>query len=170
MRICDTCKYFVYITEECKLALIKNTPNPKSDPKFCLDHFCEGEFNRIKVKEYYKIVANDKDIIKKLKLVLNSVYGLSVMPSIKKVIFNEPATIVFWSDDTKTVVKCDKDDIFDPEKGLAIAIAKKALGTNENRSNYYDIFKKYLKEYEQNKEIEQLDKKARNIKVRITID
>ena len=59
---------------------------------------------------------------------------------IEKVIFNEPATIVFWSDKTKTVVKAE-NDTFDPEKGLAMAIAKKSLG---NQGNYYNTFKKWL--------------------------
>lgn len=65
------------------------------------------------------------------------------IPEIHKVIFNGPATIVLWSDDTKTVVKCGDHDIFDQEKGLAIAIVKKAMG---NRGNYYEIFKKWLPE------------------------
>lgn len=56
---------------------------------------------------------------------------------IKKVIFNVPATIILWEDGTKTVVKCGDHDIFDPEKGLAMAIAKKALG---NKYHYYDVF------------------------------
>ena len=47
-----------------------------------------------------------------------------------KVIYNKPATIVFWSDDTKTVVKCDKKDKYDPEKGFYIACAKKLFGNN----------------------------------------
>ena len=59
---------------------------------------------------------------------------------IKKVIFSNPATIVFWSDGSKTVVKSHLDD-YDPEKGLAMAIAKKALG---NEGNYYNVFKKWL--------------------------
>lgn len=50
-------------------------------------------------------------------------------PYILKVVFNDPATIVFWSDNTKTVVKCGPDDIFDKEKGLALAICKKWLAT-----------------------------------------
>lgn len=66
---------------------------------------------------------------------------------IKDVKFNDPATIVFWDDGTKTVVKC-KDEEFDPEKGLAMAIAKKFMGTNESKSNYYDIFKKYIEKQE----------------------
>ena len=61
-------------------------------------------------------------------------------PKIKNVIFNDPATIVFWQDGTKTVVKCH-DSIFDPEKGLAIAISKKALG---NKYDYYEEFGKWL--------------------------
>ncbi len=64
---------------------------------------------------------------------------------IKKVIFNDPATIVFWSDGTKTVVKCGANDAFDPEKGLAMAISKKFLGNNYKA---YGRFKKWLpKEY-----------------------
>lgn len=33
--------------------------------------------------------------------------------SIRKVIFNDPATVVLWSDGTKTVVKCGPEDKFD---------------------------------------------------------
>jgi len=64
--------------------------------------------------------------------------------SIKDVIFNNPATIVLWEDGTKTVVKAENEP-FDPEKGLAMAVAKKALGNNYD---YYDIFKKYVGRYE----------------------
>lgn len=71
---------------------------------------------------------------------------------IKNVIFNDPATIVFWSDGSKTVVKCGERDTFDPEKGLAMAISKKFLG---NKGNYNNEFKKWLpKEYEHSEEIE----------------
>ena len=61
--------------------------------------------------------------------------------TIKNIIFNPPAVIVLWDDGSKTVVKSSGDDIFDPEKGLAMAISKKALG---NQGNYYNTFKKYL--------------------------
>lgn len=61
----------------------------------------------------------------------------------KKVIFNDPATIVYWKDGTKTVVKAEGES-FDPEKGLAMAIAKRHLG---NEGNYYDIFKEWLPKY-----------------------
>lgn len=71
---------------------------------------------------------------------VNRLYGNP--NKIKKVIFNDPATIVFWNDGTKTVVKAH-DEEFDPEKGLAMAISKKLLG---NKGNYYNEFKKWLPE------------------------
>lgn len=59
----------------------------------------------------------------------------------EKVIFNEPATIVIWKDGSKTVVKCQKNDEYDPEKGLALCFMKKALG---NKENFNNILKKEL--------------------------
>lgn len=59
---------------------------------------------------------------------------------IKKVIYNGPATVVIWADDTKTIVQCQEGDIFDPEKGLAMAISKRALG---DKGNYYYVFRKH---------------------------
>lgn len=69
------------------------------------------------------------------------------LPEIKNVIFNEPATIVLWTDGTKTVVKCQEGEGYDPEKGMAMAISKKALG---NKGNYCEVFKKWLPEEEVN--------------------
>ena len=43
----------------------------------------------------------------------NLVYTHQNGAHIKDVIFNNPATIVFWGDGTKTVVKKSKDDIWD---------------------------------------------------------
>lgn len=69
-------------------------------------------------------------------------------PDIKKVVFNSPATIVFWKDGSKTVVKAQNDETFDPEKGLAMAIAKKTMG---NKGNYYNEIKKWAGEYYKSK-------------------
>ena len=73
---------------------------------------------------------------------------------IKNIIFNGPATIIFWNDNTKTIVKCGEGDVFDPEKGIAMAVMKRALGSNESDSNYLDKVKRYLDQY---REKEQLD-------------
>lgn len=58
----------------------------------------------------------------------------------ERIEFHDPATIVFWNDGTKTVVKSRHGDKFDKEKGLAMAIAKKVMG---NTNKYYDIFEEY---------------------------
>lgn len=95
--------------------------------------------------------ARDIDSSKELAMVaknmLNSKYGYSNMNrrniEITKVIFNDPATIVFWSDGKKTVVRTQNGDQFDPEKGLAMAISKRVLG---NEGNYYEEFKRWLPE------------------------
>ena len=85
-------------------------------------------------------------VVKTIENALNSRQSSSIyMPVISKVIHNNPDTIVFWEDGTKTVVKCQDGDIYDPEKGLAMAISKKALG---NQGNYCEVFKKWLPEEE----------------------
>ena len=62
-------------------------------------------------------------------------------PDIKKVIFNDPATIVYWSDNSRTVVKCQDGDTYSKEQGLAMCIAKKYLG---NKGNFNEVFKKFI--------------------------
>lgn len=91
----------------------------------------------------------DKEMKMLAKHALNKTFGVESLErrentmAIKKVIFNDPATVVLWEDGTKTIVKSGESDIYDPEKGLAMAIAKKALG---NKGNYYNVFKKWLPE------------------------
>lgn len=81
---------------------------------------------------------------------------------IKEVIFQNPATIVFWTDGTKTVVNCmdnaeikkkivdgkevtvrraRKCDTYSEEAGLAMAIVKKYFG---NEGNYNNVFRKFI--------------------------
>lgn len=68
--------------------------------------------------------------------------------TIENVIFNPPATIVFWSDKTKTIVKADYEyESYDPEKGLAMAIAKKMMG--DNKGCYYELFKHWRKKWDE---------------------
>lgn len=96
-------------------------------------------------EEFYilPIDKNNTAVIYKSKHISDIAYTYE--GPIKEVIHNDPATIVYWLDGTRTVVKCGEDDVYDPEKGLAMAIAKKFLG---NKGNYYDTFKKWLPEEE----------------------
>ena len=91
---------------------------------------------------------------------------------IEKVLFQNPATIVFWSDGTKTVVNCmdnvetkkkivdgkeviirkpRKCDTYSKEAGLAMAIVKKWAGNN---GNYNNIFRKFIPEMTEEEEKE----------------
>lgn len=76
---------------------------------------------------------------------INHKFGVPTVPGIKKVIFNNPATIVFWNNGTKTIVKCSENDTFDPEKGLAMAIAKYHFG---NDYTFHKVMKQWLPEEE----------------------
>lgn len=49
--------------------------------------------------------------------------------SIKKVFFNGKATVIMWSDGTKTVVKPITGEKFDPEMGIAMALARKLFNS-----------------------------------------
>lgn len=99
---------------------------------------------RKKTEKYER--RNEMPVEKKSTIRYN---GYTSVSAIKKVIFNYPATIVIWQDGSKTVVKCQDGDIYDPEKGLAMAISKKALG---NKGNYCNEFKKWLPEDEEEEE------------------
>lgn len=51
---------------------------------------------------------------------------------IKHVIYSNPATIVFWSDGTKTVVKCYAPDKYDSRTGVLLCCAKRLLGHDKD--------------------------------------
>ena len=92
------------------------------------------------IKLFYKSLSANKETDER------SYYmHYDIRSCIKKVKFNPPATIVFWTDNTKTVVKCNGED-YDPEKGLAMCISKKVLG---DKGNYYEVFKKWLPKEEE---------------------
>lgn len=44
---------------------------------------------------------------------------------ITRVLYNDPVTVVFFSDGTKTTCKCQKGDTYNKEMGLAICVLKR---------------------------------------------
>lgn len=46
----------------------------------------------------------------------------------EKIIYNDAATIVYWTDGTKTVVKCNENDEYSEYAGFVAAVAKKMYG------------------------------------------
>ena len=96
--------------------------------------------------ETMRAQAGDRAGLQLAKELLDGVYGSQrPLPTIKNVIFNYPATIVFWTDGDKTVVKCREGDMFNPEVGLALATLKKLHG---NKGNYRKAFKPWVEKYE----------------------
>lgn len=70
--------------------------------------------------------------------------NMNISNKIKKVIFNNPATIIIWEDGSKTVVKAHNEP-YDKEKGFAMAVVKYVFG---NKPAFNDIINKYIKESE----------------------
>lgn len=66
----------------------------------------------------------------------------------KKIIINPPATIVIWNDGIKTVVKATENDIYDPEKGVALCFLKRWFESSYRQilKEANDIYKKKLEE------------------------
>lgn len=50
---------------------------------------------------------------------------------ITKILYNNPATIVFWSDGTQTRNICPKGTEYNPDTGLTFCVLKKLMGGNE---------------------------------------
>ena len=84
------------------------------------------EYEEIRMKN--ELTKKEQNDIKQNRPFVSLFFPNKRMVEIEKVIFNNPATIVFWNDGSKTVVKCSEDECFDEEKGLAMAISKKEIG------------------------------------------
>ena len=68
--------------------------------------------------------------------------------NVSKIIFNPPATIVFWEDGTKTVVKCSAEDEFSEYYGFLAALGKKVY---ENNSQIKKLIDKKAERHENKK-------------------
>lgn len=68
--------------------------------------------------------------------------------NVSKIIFNPPATIVFWEDGTKTVVKCAAEDEFNKYYGFLVALGKKVY---ENNSQIKKLIDKKAERHENKK-------------------
>ena len=103
-----------------------------------------GPFDNPEIKLYgYLIEPSAQDGHSRIKIEASHIElcvngkGNPVPPMMrkKKVIYHPPATVVLWEDGTKTVVKCDERDKYDPKYGLALCYMKKALGNSSRALN-----------------------------------
>lgn len=72
--------------------------------------------------------------------------------AIKNIIFSNPCTIVFWKDGTKTIIRCGENDLYDPEKGIAMAVMRKVYGP---RHAYMKVLGPYIEEFWRKEEIKE---------------
>lgn len=90
--------------------------------------------------------AYTKQFTQALDLSRNSMYGMTygdyifayMVPEITKIIVNDPATIVFFKDGTKVVVKCMEGEDFSPYTAVAYAIAQKVYRSNSHFKTVVD--------------------------------
>ena len=57
--------------------------------------------------------------------------GSTKMVYIKKVLYNNPVTVVWWSDGTVTRNRCPENVTYNSDTGLLFCIAKRLLGNND---------------------------------------
>lgn len=105
-----------------------------------MELFSDDPFKEFK-KEINDYMKNDEKVTGEQKMSKYRQYVLNDL--IKKAYFNKPYTVVIWINGDKTIVKCQKGEKYDPEKGLAMCFAKFFMG---NDSFYYRVFEKYLPE------------------------
>ena len=134
---CETCKY----RDEC----IEDEYDDDCD---CdnEDVNCDGECDNCELEdEFFKSFCDIHDDCfdcDYFDFCFKETYGhkYTIADRIDRVKFSGPATIVFWLDGTKTVSVCSDEDIYDPEKGLAMCMLKKLLGN----SDYNEVFKRFI--------------------------
>lgn len=100
---------------------------------------------------------------KVLKSMLSNTFTLKDV-HITQVLYNDPATIVFWSDKTKTVCKCTKNDKYNPETGLAICIIKKLCGNTQIKNLFDSWIPERLFYYNESVTIKDVRKKLKKVK------
>lgn len=115
--------------------------------------------------------AQEKDI-------LNSTFGIeirkeNIMPpkmnygelsamkaTVKDITILGGVTTLVWSDGEVTRVTQGPDDDFDVEKGIAMAIAKRFIGTNDSKSNYIEEIRR-LENRAMDKFVKRMEKAAK---------
>lgn len=107
--------------------LLGFTTPPKRVEVGVEDHFAAGWNAAVRYMREHPDPVNSKD----------------VLPAIERVIFNGPATVVYWNDGSKTVVKCQPGDTFSTETGLMAAMLKRFMG---NDNTYNKVLNFWLKE------------------------
>lgn len=114
-----------------------------------------GTFGTFDLDRVTRIARNEPQrgyIIQYPVLYADNIFSpkFKVMECISKIIFNPPATVIYWSDGTKTTCKAMDGDTFSKEIGVAMCIAKKFFGNSRSQFKHsvYDLAEDYSKQAE----------------------
>lgn len=124
----DNMLFYIYGDDSYRdIALLLN----KIKKYFDFRHWLRNSNTDISTRKHF-----DDDLKYRYKRFLNSFYGTQFFSQednmrIVNVIFNGPATIVFWNDGSKTIVKKEETDSPDIEKALLYAYLKHILCTED---------------------------------------
>ena len=61
------------------------------------------------------------------------------IPDIDRIIFSPPATVIFWGDGEKTVVKCAEGQQYDRYNGFCAAVCKRLFGSSSAAKKIMDF-------------------------------
>lgn len=153
---CNNCAYYTHSQVRLNCVACWNQSNwqpnehvqhrilATSDTMDAINNYIKEDIKMTKTSYNY-FFPNDESVKNTSKIIFSKNSEMDIRDNIKDVIFNDPATIVLWKDGSKTVVKAQEGELYDPEKGFAMAISKKMLG---GHGNYFEVFKKWVPEKE----------------------
>ena len=81
----------------------------------------------------FKSISNKDDLARNI---IKEGMNKFKAPIPKRIIYNGPATIVFWEDGTKTIVKRSKKEKDNKYNAFCAALAKKIYGNNSKVNRY----------------------------------
>lgn len=103
-------------------------------PEFTLEVYPKTPELAQKLFDYMQKGTNLSMSIERRGLVLEKNLNVARTSTLapERIIHSGPATIVFWNDKTKTVVKCSENDIYDEYEAFCAALAIKMFGSNSH--------------------------------------
>lgn len=159
-RLCGTiCRYMYEIDAEKSIR----------EPFQLLDEVTN--YFRVNYNEYWK---KNNEYFSKTKERLDAMYELNSKNKVKDIkvkdiTVKKGVTTLVWSDGDVTMVSCGVEDDFDLEKGIAMAVAKKFLGTNKSKSNFNDEIHR-LMDIAEAKYVKRQEKEAKKIAKKVAAD
>jgi len=124
-------------------------PRTRTDVVFVADGSPEGFCERLEntlAQETTRVVIRNHPIkydakgVSELAWKIASYLGADPQPKATKVVENGPATVVFWSDGTKTVSKCSEADTYKPLVGKLLCALRKVSRNRESTDRWESMF------------------------------